>query len=421
MSTEATEVVDVVEAHEARNRAVGIGVVKDVYPTLAALREAGAVCPGSVTAHFPGKPMAFGGPATASVLSHAASAEVLRRNDTFTSQCYADLDFVIGRSVIGMDEPDHRRMRNLLQAAFAKSEMAWWTTDIIQPVVDEHLSAIAHLGKADLYDTVAAKVPIHTIITALGLAQQDRQWFFDQTVKMQADDYTLEQKLAACKAVADYIAPLVVERRATPGPDLLSILVNATVSDDSRADGVDDRPLNDEEIGTFVRLLVIAGAGTTFRAYANLMWLLLTHRDQYEEVVADRSLIDAAVEESLRYEQPLTTLTRRTSEETEIDGFPIPAGANVQVSLGAANHDPAKWPDPEQFDIHRPRVDGHLTFGWGVHRCLGVHLARTELRVLLDRTIDLLPNLRLDPDRPAPETTGVGFRVASPIHVLFDV
>jgi cytochrome P450 len=406
------------ETDEARNRSFGIGLVEDVYPVYAELREQGPACPGSIAGHFPVPAPAAASGVTAAVYSHELASQLLKDHEAYSSHFYAILDRAIGPSLIGMDEPDHRRMRALLQGAFSKNEMAWWATDIIQPVVDEHLGAIAHRGYGDLYGEVGAKVPIHTTVAVLGLDESDRQWFFDQAVLMTSNTAGGEAAVAAA-AISDYIAPLVAERRRSPGRDLISVLTAARISAADSAQGVDARPLTDQEINTFVRLLVIAGASTTFRAYANMMFALLTHPDQFQRVVADRSLGDAAVEESLRWEQPLSSLGRLATRDITLGGLPVRAGETVEACIGAANHDPAQWPDPDRFDISRPRVDRHLTFGWGVHRCLGVHLARTELRILLDRTIELLPGLRLDPAYPVPAVSGLGFRVASPLHVLF--
>jgi cytochrome P450 len=183
---------------------------------------------------------------------------------------------------------------------------------------------------------------------------------------------------------------------------------------------IDPRPLDDDEIGAFVKLLIIAGAGTTYRAYGNLMYFLLTYPEQFAAVREDRTLCSAAIEESLRVEQPLAQILRVSTEDSELAGVAIPAGCSVQVNVGAANHDPAQWPDPETFDVSRDRPDRHLSFGFGIHRCLGIHLARAELEVLLNRTIDRLPNLRLDPDAAYEvHMTGLGFRMVTALPVLF--
>ena len=221
------------------------------------------------------------------------------------------------------------------------------------------------------------------------------------------------ERQANSVAVADYIAPLVAERRANPTDDLISLLVQAEVPADDAADGVEARPLDDDEIATFVRLLIIAGAGTTYRAFGNLLYLLLTHPDQLAEVRADRSLVPAAIEESLRIEQPLAHFGRHVVATSEVCGVDIPADSVVELNVGAANHDPGQWPEPERFDIHRDKPERHLTFGFGAHRCLGIHLARAELTELLERTLDRLPNLRLDP-HTRPRSTPPGWSSGFP-------
>jgi cytochrome P450 len=121
-----------------------------------------------------------------------------------------------------------------------------------------------------------------------------------------------------------------------------------------------------------------------------------------------------------RVEQPLAQILRVSTEDSELAGVAIPAGCSVQVNVGAANHDPVQWPAPDTFDIARDRPDRHLSFGFGIHRCLGIHLARAELEVLLNRTIDSLPNLRLDPAARDVHMTGLGFRMVTALPVLFD-
>ena len=195
------------------------------------------------------------------------------------------LNMAIGKSVIGMDEPEHRRMRLLLQPAFSKIKMERWKGDIIQPVVDEHLLRIKPLGKADLYDEIAPNVPVQTIGVALGLPGEDQRKFFDWAVGMTSGGDVLGNSAA----VAEYVAPLIAERRDNPKNDLLSLLVEARI-EDTDADGMDDsRPLTDEEVNTFVRLLIIAGAGTTYKAYGNMMFMLLSHPEQLAAVRDDRS------------------------------------------------------------------------------------------------------------------------------------
>lgn len=419
-----TKGVGTTDADEARNRVFGAGLVDDPYPTFHELR---AQCPaheGSINSKFPamasvGLAMAPSGMPVVSTYGYEAGADVLRRADDFSSaKFYAHLNGSIGPSVIGMDEPEHRRMRNLVQSAFLRREMERWKERIIRPIVEEYLDEIAPKGRADLYMELGSKVPIHTIAAALGLPTEDRQRFFDWAVAMTSTAIPPEEREAASRAVAEYVAPMIAARRAEPTDDLMSRLVHAQVTDDS-GEVADTRPLTDDELNTFMRLFIIAGAGTTFRAYGALMFHLLTNPEQLEAVRQDRSLVQGAIDESLRIDQPLAFIGRIANRETEIAGCPVPAGALVEVSLGAANHDPEHYEDPETFDIRRPRADRHLTFGFGLHRCVGSHLAWAELSVMLERTLDRLPELRLDPEATDVHMTGLSFRMVNRLPVVF--
>jgi cytochrome P450 len=132
---------------------------------------------------------------------------------------------------------------------------------------------------------------------------------------------------------------------------------------------------------------------------------LLTHLDQFEAVKADRNLVDAAIEESLRWNPTDPVFSRLVAQDTELEGVPLPAGAVLEICLGAANRDPSRWNNPDIYDLHRPRQN-HLGFGIGTHLCLGRDVGRSEINVGLNALMDAFPNLRLDPDAPAPHLTG---------------
>ena len=169
---------------------------------------------------------------------------------------------------------------------------------------------------------------------------------------------------------------------------------------------------------SFLRLILPAGAETTFRASGNLLFGLMTHTDQLDAVRDDRSLIPQAIEEGLRWEPPLLLTTRVATRDTTLGGQDVPAGSGVTVSLGAANRDPARYPDPDRFDIFRDPKQ-HISFGHGPHMCLGMHLARMEMRVVVNALLDRLPDLRLDPDGDDPHIHGQIFRCPSSLPVLF--
>jgi len=165
--------------------------------------------------------------------------------------------------------------------------------------------------------------------------------------------------------------------------------------------------------------LLPAGAETTYRSTGNLIFGLLTHPDQLEAVRADRSLLTQAVEEAIRWETPLTITSRRAAVDNVLHDVEIPAGTDVVLSTGSANHDETRWDDAEEFDIFRPQLP-HIGFGAGPHMCIGMHLARMEMRIALDRVLDRLPNLRLDPEGNDPHIHGDAFRSPTSLPVLFD-
>jgi cytochrome P450 len=219
-----------------------------------------------------------------------------------------------------------------------------------------------------------------------------------------------EGALAASRELRGYFAEIIADRRRHTRDDLVSQLISAEV---------DGRRLSDEEIYPFLLLLLPAGAETTYRSSSNLLFGLLSDPDQLGAVRADRSLVPQAIEEALRWETPLLTVARLATEDVELGGVRIPAGSFVAVSLGAANRDPGQHAEPDAFDIFRERAQ-HISFGDGAHKCLGMHLARLEMRVLLNAVLDRLPGLRLDPDADDPHIHGLIFRSPPNLPVRFD-
>jgi len=182
---------------------------------------------------------------------------------------------------------------------------------------------------------------------------------------------------------------------------------------------LDGERLDDAAICSFLRLLLPAGAETTYRSSSNLLVGLLTNPDQLDALRADRSLMNQAIEEGLRWEPPLLTILRTAAKTVDVCGTQLNPGDVVIVNMGSANHDDKYWPDPERFDIFRPQKN-HIAFASGPHMCLGMHLARMETRIVLEKLFDRLPNLRLDPKAPAPEISGMTFRAPAAIHVVWD-
>jgi cytochrome P450 len=208
----------------------------------------------------------------------------------------------------------------------------------------------------------------------------------------------------------DYFCRIIEDRRVNPSDDVISVLTKAEL------EGV---RLTNDEICAFLRLLLPAGAETTYRSSSNLLFGLLTHPEQLDALRNDRALMTQAIEEGLRWEPPLLTIMRTATRDTVVDGVEVNAGATIVVNMGSANHDEKVWDRSEEFDILRPPKQ-HMSFAWGPHMCLGLHLARMETRVVLSRLLDRLPGLRLDPDADAPYITGMTFRAPPALPVVWD-
>lgn len=344
------------------------------------------------------------------VLGHSAALEVLRDGERFSSSLYAaTIGLVMGRTILQMDEPEHGRFRALLQQAFTRRALARWDTVVIRPTVARLVESVGRRGRAELVREIAWPFPIEVIAEMLGLPKDDRARFHRWAIELISIAGDFPRAANAAKALAECFAPLLAARRKARGADLISELAHATLDGDGLAD---------EDIFSFLRLLLPAGAETTFRSLGNLLLGLLTHPDQLEAVRRDRSLVDRAIEEALRWETPLTRIARLCREATVVEGVPIPAGGPVVVVLGAANRDEARWERPDEFDVMRP-PHPHVSFAFGPHRCLGMQLARMEMRAALNALLDL-PGLRLDPAAEDVHVAGDIFRSPRRLPVVFE-
>ncbi|MDR3664010.1 MAG: cytochrome P450 [Mycobacterium sp.] len=382
------------------------GNVRDPYTELARLRrEEGiqridmSVMPGDA-----GKPLFI-------VYRHEDIATMLRDNDTFSSaiviQAFGD---VLGhRVMLGMDEPEHGRHRALVSKAFSQKALARWEENLVGRVGNDLIDQLANKGRADLVKEFNFPYPARIIAGLLGLPEEDFPQFQRWSISLLSFTINPERGKEASKALEQYFAPILAARRDEPHDDLISSLATAEI---------DGEKLSDDEIFSFLRLLLPAGVETTYRSLGNLLMGLLTHPDQLDAVRADRSLIPQAIEEAVRWEAPLLTITRVASCDTRLGGVDIPAGSSVMPMLGAANRQEDRYPDPDQFDIFRT-ARTPISWGHGAHVCLGMHLARLEMRVALNLLFDRLPNLRLNPDGGDSHIRGQVFRSPTTLPVLF--
>jgi cytochrome P450 len=383
------------------------GDVRDPYTELAQRRREGAV----QRLDLSGMPMADEAKPIFMVYGYDEVAEVLRDNATFSSAIIlAVFGDVLGKRVmLGMDEPEHRRLRGLLSGAFTQRAIGRRRHDLVEPVADALIDRFAGRGSAELTREFTFPFPTQIIANLLGLPPEDYPQFQRWSISLLAFTVNRERALAASEALRDYFTPILAARRAEPRDDLISSLAQAEIAGEK---------LDDEEIFSFLRLLLPAGIETTYRSTGNLLFGLLSNPEQLDAVRSDRSLIPQAIEEAVRWEPPLLTITRVVTRDTELGGQSIPAGSTVMPYLGAANRDERRWDDPDRFDVFRKALP-HIGYGHGVHVCLGMHLARLEMSVALDRLFDRLPNLRLDPEGDDPHIRGQVFRSPTSLPVLF--
>jgi cytochrome P450 len=392
------------------NRSAGAGIVEDPYPLLALNRAKGPVLEENLEAELLDNADARDPVQRVfTTFSYDAVQTVLRDGETFSSAGYADvMGAVMGHTILEMDEPEHHTYRGLVQQAFSRKAMERWEVDVVAPIVDECIDGFADQGQAELVRGLTFPFPVNVIARMLGLPRDDLPQFHRWAVELISVSFDWDRGTRASGQLRDYFAGILAERRTRPADDLISTLA---------ASELDGKRLTDDEIFAFLRLLLPAGAETTYRSSSNLLFGLLTHPDQLDAVRADHSLIPQAIEEGLRWEPPLTTIARTAARDTVVEGVDMPAGSIVIVNMGSANHDEKYWERSEEFDIHREQRQ-HLAFAFGPHMCLGMHLARMETRVLLEKVFARLPNLRLDPASD-PHITGMTFRAPPALPVLF--
>lgn len=333
---------------------------------------------------------------------------ILKDADTFSSRSNAEAGQVLGRTILEMDGKKHTLHRALIQQAFVPKSLDGLES-LLTAIVHEILDELANEPRADLVPQLTERYPIQVIAHLLGIPRADYPQFQRWALELMTFAKDMEVGLSASAAVRAYLLPIVAARRIEPRDDLLTRLVTGTI---------DGRGLDDEEVVNFCRLLLPAGAETTFRLIGNLLVALLSDREgRWERVRADRALMPWAVEEALRWEGSIVMLSRESTTATCLSGVPIPAGELISVVIGSANRDERHYPDPDVFDLDRHPED-HLAFGFGRHHCVGYHLARLEVRVVLTALFDHLPSLRLDPEAPPPAITGLAFRSPKRLRVL---
>lgn len=337
---------------------------------------------------------------------------ILKDHHRFSSRANARaIGLVMGRTIIEMDGVEHLRHRHLITPALTPRALRQGLPEAIGAIAHALIDQFAHAGVAELVSDFTFTFPIRVFASQFfRVPVHDFELFHQWALDLISISDDPPRAFAAAQAIVDYLRPVLERRRAEPpADDLISMLAHAEV---------DGMRLTDEEVLSFCRLLVPAGAETTYRLIGNTLHALLTHPDQLEAVRADRGLVDAAIEETLRFEAPVQYVSRETTEPVVLSDTEIRAGKTIMVALGSANRDEEAFAEPDRFDLHR-KGETHVAFGFGKHFCAGSHLARLEARIAIDALLDRLPNLRLDPREPC-GVVGLAFRSPDRLPVRFD-
>ena len=291
-------------------------------------------------------------------------------------------------SMINEDEPEHRRLRNLVHKGFTPRQLSR-LDERIEEITQALLDKAERSGRMELMEEFARPIPVTVIAEMVGVKVEEVPELskYIDTVTDGMSGFGLAKTLfwEMPKAIK-FVRGLIAQKRSNPGDDILTALIEAE-DEGSR--------LSEDELVAMVFLLIVAGHETTYNLITNATYTLLTHPDQLALLRQNPALMDSAIEEVLRFNGPLyATKPEYPTEDVTFGGVTIPKGSTVMPLLGAANRDPAIFENPELFDITREK-NRHLGFGQGIHYCLGAPLARMETKIALTRLLEHNPNLRL--------------------------
>ncbi len=300
------------------------------------------------------------------------------------------------KSLLNLDPPEHTRLRKLVARAFTPRTIAALEPEI-RRTAHGLLDGIDDPSSFDFVRAFALPLPIHTIAIMLGVPRDDYARFTAWTLaraRFVEPMLSSRERRAADRAgqeLFDYFQPIVRDRKANPQADIVTELARAEEEGDK---------LTEREVLSLLRQLLVAGSETTVSLLGNGLLALLQHPEQQEQLGSNLDLVPGAVEEMLRYDAPVQLSMRMAYQDCTINGLHVKARQRFLVMLGAANRDPAAFPEPERFDIHRKMDAGIMSFGGGMHHCLGAALARMEARIAFEVLYERFSGFRLLTDRP---------------------
>ena len=315
-------------------------------------------------------------------------------------------------------EPDHGRLRVYTQAGFSNRRLKE-----LEPYVrrrsHELIDAMVAKGSpTEFIGAFAFPLPGETVFRFIGFPEGDDEklkvWCGERKAFSWGHSTEEQQATIAEHMLAywRYCREFVASKRDDRGEDFASELIDAHEADNDE--------ITYREVESIVYGLSFAGHEAVTALICNCLWTLLSRRDQWAELCADPSLINNAVEEVLRFESSQISWRRVTTRPTTLDGIELPAGTKILMNFAAANHQPDLFDDPDTFDIHRPNANRHISFGRGIHFCLGAKMARFEARIMLEVLSERLPSLRLVPDQDYVSFPNITFRGPEQLHVAWD-
>lgn len=326
------------------------------------------------------------------------------------------LNRTFGKNLLGSEGAYHTRIRSIIYPWFRVGAIGEYPDKVISPIAAELIDGLRARGECDLVTDFAEPLSARVLKQALGLdfvAEETlRRWFAELAegaANFEGDPEKQKVADAASAEVDETLAPVVARLKREPNDTLLSSMVHTDVGGEK---------LTLEEIRANLKVMIVGGLQATTDLISLSLWALLSHPDQLELVRADPKLVNQAIEEAARWNSPVGTSTRQTTEETELAGVTLERGALVAAVLASANRDERNWTEPKRYDVLR-NEGSHLAFATGPHLCLGARLARYETRAAWHLLLERLPGLQLDDEHPV-EISGWEFRSPNQVRVKWN-
>ncbi len=324
-------------------------------------------------------------------------------------------------TMLTADPPEHTRYRKLAMKAFTYKRVQGMDA-YIEGLVHELIDAMPDDGACEFKSQFANKLPMFVIADALGVPRDhfDRFEVWSNAFILQLSGMADKpMRLWAAEKIVEfqhYFVDVIEQKRAHPTEDVISDLVHADLSEEG-----DDRKMTHEELLSILQQLLVAGNETTAHSTTAGLYYLIQHPEQMQRLIADPSLTENFVEETLRYLSPTNNMWRVATEDTEIGGVPVKAKDLILLRYGSGNRDEAQFPDGDTFDIQRDNARSHLAFGAGIHTCLGAQLARKEMQIAFPILLRRLKNIRIHPERQRLEyLPSILMRGVLALHIMYE-